>query len=219
MVKKFISKKEIEEISLGESLYHKNHIERGTDFRWTCKLPHGHMKMIDRAWYNFDKGTGKYGNGYLRAEKDISQEDWYFYCHFLGDPIMPGCLGLDGCLQCIALALILLGFPGRGRALAGNFEFNGSVITNIKKIAYHMDIKRIFKKPFPLIIADIDQFKDGRKEPIIKVRDGRLGLLEKGQTEHSPHFLPNWEKIKRDALRDIEESRKYYIKHFGGEGY
>jgi 3-hydroxyacyl-[acyl-carrier protein] dehydratase/trans-2-decenoyl-[acyl-carrier protein] isomerase len=219
MAEMSVSDEEVKKISFGESSYHTQAINEGADFAWTCRLPHGPMKMIDRAWYDFSKGTGKYGKGYLRAEKDIHVDDWYFYAHFLGDPVMPGTIGLDGCYQCMGMAMLLLGFRGVARALAGTFEYTGQVLTSVKKTIYRLDIKRIFNKPSPLLIADVDYFKDNDKEPIYKLRDARMGFFKEGELERSPSYRPNWGKIKETALKEIELSRQYYIKHSGGEGY
>jgi hypothetical protein len=82
-----------------------------------------------------------------------------------------------------------------------------------------MDIKRIINKPSPLLIADVDYFKDDDKEPIYKLRDARMGFFKEGELERSPSYRPNWEKIKETALKEIEKSRQYYIKHFGKGGY
>jgi hypothetical protein len=82
-----------------------------------------------------------------------------------------------------------------------------------------MDIKRIFSKPSPILIADVDYFKDDDKEPIYKLRDARMGFFKEGELERSASYQPNWEKIKETALREIAESRQFYIKHFGGGGY
>jgi len=219
MAEIFVSEEEIKKVSFGESSSHKKLLEEGADFAWICRLPHGPMKMLDRAWYDFDKDKGKYGKGYLRAEKDIKPDDWYFYSHFLGDPVMPGTIGLDGCYQCLGLTLLLLGHRGVARALAGTFEYTGQVLTSVKKTTYRMDIKRIFSKPSPLLIADVDYFKDNDKEPIYKLRDARMGFFREGELERSPSYRPDWEKVRATALKDIEESRQYYLKHFGGEGF
>jgi len=214
----FVNEEEMTKLCFGESAYHQKLISKGSDPKWLCRVPHGPMKMIDRLWYDFEKGKGKYGKGYLRAEKDISQNDWYFCAHFLGDPVMPGSMGLDGCYQCIGLILLFMGFDGVARALAGTFEYNGQVLTGVKKTIYHVDIKRVLTKPHPLIIADVDYFREGDAVPIYKVRDARLGFFREGALERSSSFRPNWEKVKENCVRWIEEGRQYYLKLFGDEG-
>ena len=58
------------------------------------KLPMDEMLMISRI-INIDKVGGKYHKGTIVAEYDIDPDLWFFKCHFKGDPVMPGCLGLD----------------------------------------------------------------------------------------------------------------------------
>ena len=220
MAEIYLDDKEVYLMIIGESRFQKNIKERhNLPQKWICHVPARPMNMIDRAWYNFEKGAGKYGKGYLRAEKDISHEEWVFYCHFYGDPVIPGTIGLDGCYQCLGITMIIKELPGVARALAGTFEYTGQVLTSVKKTRYRMDIKRIFNKPSPLLIADVDYFKDDDKEPIYKLRDARMGFFREGELEQSPSYQPNWKKIRETALKEIEESRKYYIKHFGGGGF
>ena len=80
------------------------------------KLPLPPMLMIDRILQISKKG-GKYGNGYIKAELDIDKDQWFFKCHFKNDPVMPGCLGLDGFWQLIGFYLSWAGGKGKGRAL------------------------------------------------------------------------------------------------------
>ncbi|MEA3493543.1 MAG: hypothetical protein U9R38_04055 [Candidatus Margulisiibacteriota bacterium] len=215
----FINDEELSNVSFGNSTYQKKIIDQKADANWVCRLPHGPMKMLDRAWYDFEKGKGKYGKGYLRAEKDITPDDWYFYAHFLGDPVMPGTIGIDGCYQCLGTTLLIMGCKGVARALAGKFEYTGQVLTSVKKTVYRMDIKRFFSKPSPLLIADVDYFKDDDKEPIYKLRDARMGFFKEGELERSPAYRPDWNKVKEKALAEIDASREYYLKNFGKEGY
>lgn len=220
MAEIYLDESEINLMVAGESRFQKGIMEKHKiPQRWVCHVPARPMKMVDRLWYNFEKGAGKYGKGYLRAEKDISHEEWSFYCHFYGDPVIPGTIGLDGCYQCLGISMIIKGFPGVARALAGTFEYTGQVLTGVKKTRYLMDIKRVLNKPLPLLIADVDYFKDDDKKPIYKLRDARMGFFKKGELERSPSYQPNWEKIKETSLKEIERSRKYYINHFGGEGF
>ena len=80
------------------------------------KLPTPPMLMMDRITHISDEG-GKYGKGKIKAELDIDKSLWFFDCHFKGDPVMPGCLGLDGFWQLIGFFLTWIGGNGRGRAL------------------------------------------------------------------------------------------------------
>ena len=111
-----------------------------------AKLPLEPMLMIDRVLsINSDGGT--YNKGSIKAEMDITKESWFFHCHFKGDPVMPGCLGLDGMWQLVGFFLGWTGEPGKGRALGVNsVKFTGEVLKEIKMATYEISIKRILKK-------------------------------------------------------------------------
>ena len=57
---------------------------------------------------------GEYGKGLVRAELDVKPDLWFFPCHFKGDPVMPGCLGLDALWQLLGFFLGWLGSSGQG---------------------------------------------------------------------------------------------------------
>lgn len=98
-----------------------------------AQLPLPNMLMMDRIVHISDEG-GKYGKGEIIAELDIHPELWFFACHFQGDPVMPGCLGLDAMWQLIGFYLCWLGGPGKGRALGcGEVKFTGQVLPTAKK--------------------------------------------------------------------------------------
>ena len=109
-------------------------------------LPHRYpMLMVDRITEIRGEG-GKYGKGFIRAEFDINPEQWFFLCHFYGDPVMPGCLGLDALWQLLGFFLGWLGAPGKGRALGlGELKFSGQVLPTAKKVVYGIDIKRVMR--------------------------------------------------------------------------
>jgi 3-hydroxyacyl-[acyl-carrier protein] dehydratase/trans-2-decenoyl-[acyl-carrier protein] isomerase len=101
------------------------------------------MLMFDRITHIDDSG-GAHGLGKIVAELDVKPELWFFACHFQGDPVMPGCLGLDAMWQLIGFYLTWLRLPGRGRALgAGEVKFTGEVGPDVKLVTYEIDIKRV----------------------------------------------------------------------------
>ncbi|WP_456379445.1 3-hydroxyacyl-[acyl-carrier-protein] dehydratase FabA [Thiolapillus sp.] len=140
-----------------------------------AQLPVDNMLMMDRITHIADTG-GKHGKGLITAELDINPELWFFDCHFPGDPVMPGCLGLDAMWQLVGFYLGWLGNPGHGRALGvGEVKFTGQVLPNAKLVKYTIDIKRVIARSLVLGIADGKLEVDGRE--IYTARDLRVGLF------------------------------------------
>lgn len=120
------------------------------------KLPKPPMLMIDRILHISEEG-GKYGKGEILAEMDIDPSLWFFHCHFQNDPVMPGCLGLDGFWQLLGFFLSWSGGTGRGRALGvGELKFKGQVRPYHDKITYKLDLKKIIKKPVAMAWGDAE---------------------------------------------------------------
>ena len=140
-----------------------------------AQLPMPDMLMVDRITKITDEG-GKYGRGEIQAELDIKPELWFFNCHFPGDPVMPGCLGLDALWQLLGFFIAWQGNPGKGRALGVNeVRFTGQVLPTAKKVNYQLDIKRVVKRGATMGIADGTMSVDGRE--IYKTKDLRVGLF------------------------------------------
>lgn len=138
-------------------------------------LPSDEMLMIDRIT-KITKESGSYNKGMLEAEFSIDPTHWFFNCHFRGDPVMPGCLGLDALWQLLGVYLGWSGLEGRGRALGvGQVKFSGQIFPDAGSIQYKLDIKRVFKKPMPLGIAD--GFVLLNDEIIYEANDLRVGLV------------------------------------------
>jgi 3-hydroxyacyl-[acyl-carrier protein] dehydratase/trans-2-decenoyl-[acyl-carrier protein] isomerase len=140
-----------------------------------AQLPTPNMLMVDRIVRIADEG-GAHGKGEIRAELDIRPDLWFFGCHFPGDPVMPGCLGLDATWQLVGFFLAWIGNPGRGRALGvGDVKFTGQVLPTAKQVSYQIDIKRVINRKLVLGIADGQVAVDGRV--IYTMKDLRVGLF------------------------------------------
>lgn len=140
-----------------------------------AQLPAPNMLMFDRIT-NITEDGGLFGKGEVTAELDIKPDLWFFGCHFIGDPVMPGCLGLDAMWQLVGFYLGWLGHPGQGRALgAGEVKFTGQVMPDAKKVKYTINIKRVVARGLILGIADGEMSVDGK---IIYTTKGlRVGLF------------------------------------------
>ena len=140
-----------------------------------AQLPVPNMLMMDRITRISDQG-GQHGKGEIIAELDIQPDLWFFACHFPGDPVMPGCLGLDAMWQSVGFYLAWLGNPGHGRALGvGEVKFTGQVLPTASKVTYFLDIKRVITRKLVLGIADGRMLVDGRE--IYSAKDLRVGLF------------------------------------------
>ncbi|WP_347989653.1 3-hydroxyacyl-[acyl-carrier-protein] dehydratase FabA [Methylomonas sp. AM2-LC] len=144
-----------------------------------AQLPLPNMLMMDRIIHISDTG-GKYDKGEIIAELDINPDLWFFGCHFQGDPVMPGCLGLDAMWQLIGFYLCWMGGPGKGRALGcGEVKFTGQVLPTAKKVTYRIDLKRVILRKLVMGIGDAIMEVDGK--PIYEASDLRVGLFTSTQ--------------------------------------
>ena len=141
-----------------------------------AQLPLPPMLMFDRITSIGEDG-GEHGKGHVRAELDVRPDLWFFPCHFKGDPVMPGCLGLDALWQMTGFFLGWGGAPGRGPALGvGEVKFSDQVLPSVKKVVYGIDLKRVFRSKLVLGIADGWLEADGRR--IYEAKDLRVGLFQ-----------------------------------------
>src|SRR6187402_1668999 len=140
-----------------------------------AQLPLPPMLRFDRISEISEQG-GAHGKGLWRAELEIKPDLWFFLCHFKGDPVMPGCLGLDALWQLLGFFLGWLGSPGRGRALGlGELKFSGQVLPTMKNVVYGLEIKRVMRSKLVLGIADGWLSADGAV--IYRAFDLKVGLF------------------------------------------
>src|ERR1700687_1291969 len=136
---------------------------RGELFVQGPQLPLPPMLMFDRISEIAEVG-GEYGKGLVRAMLDLKPDLWFFACHFVGDPVMPGCLGLDALWQLVGFFLGWVKAPGRGRAVgggAGGVKLTGMVLPTVRKLTYHVHLKRVILRRLVMGIADGVVHADG----------------------------------------------------------
>ena len=141
-----------------------------------AQLPLKPMLMFDRI-VSITEAGGKANKGEIIAELDIIPDLWFFDCHFDGDPVMPGCLGLDAMWQLVGFFLGWSGAEGRGRALgAGNVKFSGQVTPKNKLVTYRIEMRRVMLRKLLMGVADGTMLVDGKE--IYTAEDLRVGLFK-----------------------------------------
>lgn len=141
-----------------------------------AQLPLPPMLMMDRIT-EITLDGGEFGKGSIRAELDIHDDLWFFKCHFEGDPVMPGCLGLDAMWQAVGFWLGWSGSPGKGRALGvGEVKFTGQVTPDVKQVRYEIDIKRAIRGKLVMGIANGALYADDTK--IYTADTMKVGLFQ-----------------------------------------
>jgi 3-hydroxyacyl-[acyl-carrier protein] dehydratase/trans-2-decenoyl-[acyl-carrier protein] isomerase len=140
-----------------------------------AQLPLPPMLMFDKIT-KINSSGGLFEKGEVVAELDIHSNLWFFDCHFKNDPVMPGCLGLDAMWQLVGFYLGWLGQPGKGRALGvGEVKFTGQVLQSVKKVTYHISLKRLILRKLILGVADGILKADGK--PIYEAKNMKVGLF------------------------------------------
>jgi 3-hydroxyacyl-[acyl-carrier protein] dehydratase/trans-2-decenoyl-[acyl-carrier protein] isomerase len=140
-----------------------------------AQLPNTGMLMFDEI-VKISSTGGEYDKGFIDASLNITPDLWFFDCHFIGDPVMPGCLGLDAMWQLVGFYLGWSQYPGRGRALGvGEVKFTGQILPTAKKVTYKINIKRLITRKLIMGIGDGIVSVDGRE--IYTAKDLRVGLF------------------------------------------
>ena len=142
-----------------------------------AQLPNTGMLMFNEI-VKISATGGEYDKGYIDASLDITPDLWFFDCHFIGDPVMPGCLGLDAMWQLVGFYLGWLGDLGKGRALGVNeVKFTGEVLQEVKLATYEINMKRILRKEGTAVgLADGILSADGKI--IYKASNLKVGVFK-----------------------------------------
>lgn len=137
------------------------------------RLPMPNMLMLDRIT-NISAEGGKYGRGEVAGEFEVNPDSWFFACHFVDDPVMPGSLALDALCQLLGFYLGWKGYKGKGRAFGvGEVKYKGEILPTSGTVSYHLDIKKMVKHPVLMAIADGEvMLKDRAVHTVKSIRVG-----------------------------------------------
>jgi 3-hydroxyacyl-[acyl-carrier protein] dehydratase/trans-2-decenoyl-[acyl-carrier protein] isomerase len=139
------------------------------------RLPLPPFLMFDRI-----PSVERDGNrGRIVAELDVRVDAWYFQCHFLGDPVQPGCLGLDAVWQLLGFYLFLNGGQGSGRALGvKEVDFVGQIRPHNRLVRYELEVRRVSRLKggsVTLGVGDAKVLVDG--EAVYTIVGARAGIF------------------------------------------
>jgi 3-hydroxyacyl-[acyl-carrier protein] dehydratase / trans-2-decenoyl-[acyl-carrier protein] isomerase len=139
------------------------------------RIPAPPMLMLDRVVQIERRGA----QGRIVGERDVALDDWFFHCHFRGDPVQPGCLGVDAVWQLIGLYCALNGAPGSGRALGcKEVEFSGQIRPYNQVVRFEVDIRRfamLRESGSSVAIGTAVVSVDG--EAIYTIKDAKVGTF------------------------------------------
>jgi acyl transferase domain-containing protein/3-hydroxymyristoyl/3-hydroxydecanoyl-(acyl carrier protein) dehydratase/1-acyl-sn-glycerol-3-phosphate acyltransferase len=163
----------------------------------TPRIQDGRMLLFDEVSH-FDPRGGPWGRGYLRAEKHLSVDEWFFDGHFKNDPCMPGTLMFEGCLQAMAFYMAAQGTTidhdgWRFEPVPGvpyKLRCRGQVIPGAEALIYELFVETFESGPIPRLTADLLCTVDGLK--VFHIRGMKLQLI------------PSWPLESRRTLLSAE---------------
>ena len=140
-----------------------------------ARFPLPPMLMVDRVTEITRRGA----RGRIVAEREVRVDDWFFHCHFLGDPVQPGCLGVDAIWQLIGMYCAWNGALGTGRALGcQEVEFFGQIRPHDALVRYEIDIVRyqeLATSGSSVALGDAKVLVDG--EEIYEIKRAKVGVF------------------------------------------
>jgi 3-hydroxyacyl-[acyl-carrier protein] dehydratase/trans-2-decenoyl-[acyl-carrier protein] isomerase len=128
--------------------------------------------------------------GSIIAECDVGRDDWFFDCHFRGDPVQPGCLGVDAVWQLLGFFCLWSGAVGSGRALGcKEVVFDGEIRPWNHVVRYEVSVRRIAgmsSSETTVAIGTGSVFVDDRQ--VYTIRDAKTGVfpnIARTEAEHA----------------------------------
>jgi 3-hydroxyacyl-[acyl-carrier protein] dehydratase / trans-2-decenoyl-[acyl-carrier protein] isomerase len=141
-----------------------------------ARLPADQLLMMDRI-VDIKPHAGLFKKGEIRAEFDINPDLWFFKHHFIGDPLMPGSLMLEGLWQTLGFYLGWSGYSGKVRALGvGDLKLKSEITPDAGCIEYKINIRRIVARQTVLAIAQGSIYQAGRE--VASAKDLRAGMFQ-----------------------------------------
>ena len=146
-----------------------------------AQLPVDELRIINTVPL-VDMEGGRYGKGEIITEMPIDPDSWFFKCHFPGDPIMPGCLGLEGLWQSLGVFLFFHGIDGKVRALGvGELKLSGEVLPSAKTLQFHLHVRKVMKRNCSIALADGEVRVDGKL--IYEAKDIKVGIFPDAENQ------------------------------------
>lgn len=139
------------------------------------RLPAPPLLMLDRVTLIERNGA----RGRIVGEQDVDLAAWFFQCHFRGDPVQPGCLGLDAIWQLLGLYCAVAGGAGSGRALGcAEVAFYGQIRPHNRCVRYEIAVRRFSQLPASgaaVAVGDAEVLVDD--EPIYRIAGAKVGTF------------------------------------------